>query len=515
MATQSPSPPIPTGQNTGAEIVQPTNVDQHNSGEGLVKQSSSTSVFVNSEPMREEQVQNAVKFLSHPKVRGSPVIYRRSFLEKKGLTKEEIDEAFRRVPDSPSSVQTTGVNQDGQLKPSSDIQQQGQSQALQPVVSPSGGVTTSLGTLSHQSFRWSHALVTVGLLVVSGAGTAMLIKKSVIPWLKSWIRNIVLEEECDQLKRTVSKPTLAEEAAEAAKAAAAAAVDMAKASHEILSSKSEEKRYFVEVVSLLDKQVQEMKLMTNSIRRLEASSGRSISKQEDPYVTQTSSKIQQLVVNGKADYQFPSVKSSSPPASVEPSSAPHPKSYMEIMAMIQRGEKPSNIRDIDDSPPNPYQQPSNPRLAPRVKPWEVSQVQSTSTQVFHSQVNGKEQDNGDNPVPWLQTKNVRIKEIDNEIEFNGAPAALNQKPVQRMWVPPQPPPVAMPEAAEAIRRPKPVVQKESMPDDQSVAQSSDISDGVEGISKQFKSEGTIEGSKINPLLSSSEIQDYEVNNEEQ
>lgn len=62
------------------------------------KQSSPTSVFVNSEPMREEQVQNAVKFLSHPRVRGSPVVYRRSFLEKKGLTKEEIDEAFRRVP---------------------------------------------------------------------------------------------------------------------------------------------------------------------------------------------------------------------------------------------------------------------------------------------------------------------------------------------------------------------------------------------------------------------------------
>lgn len=59
---------------------------------------STPSAFVNSEPMREEQVQNAVKFLSHPKVRGSPVIFRRSFLEKKGLTKEEIDEAFRRVP---------------------------------------------------------------------------------------------------------------------------------------------------------------------------------------------------------------------------------------------------------------------------------------------------------------------------------------------------------------------------------------------------------------------------------
>lgn len=55
-------------------------------------------MFVNSQPMREELVQNAVNFLQHPKVRGSPIIYRRSFLEKKGLTKEEIEEAFRRVP---------------------------------------------------------------------------------------------------------------------------------------------------------------------------------------------------------------------------------------------------------------------------------------------------------------------------------------------------------------------------------------------------------------------------------
>lgn len=78
--------------------MQPTNLGQQNATEEPVKQSSTTSVFVNTEPLREDQIQNAVKFLSHPKVKGSPVIYRRSFLEKKGLTKEEIDEAFRRVP---------------------------------------------------------------------------------------------------------------------------------------------------------------------------------------------------------------------------------------------------------------------------------------------------------------------------------------------------------------------------------------------------------------------------------
>uniref|UniRef100_I1KCG3 Peroxisomal membrane protein PEX14 n=1 Tax=Glycine max TaxID=3847 RepID=I1KCG3_SOYBN len=339
MATQSPSP-----QNLGGEIEQTENVDQHNRGEELGKQSSDTSVFVNSEPLREEQIQNAVKFLSHPKVRGSPVIHRRSFLEKKGLTKEEIDEAFRRVPDSPPSVQTAGINQDGQLKPSSNIQQQGQPQALQLTVPASTGVTTTLGTLSRRSFHWSHALIAVGLLAASGAGTVIVIKNSILPRLKSWIRNVVLEEDHDQSKRTGSKPTLAEEAAQAAKAAAVAAADIAKASQELLSSKIEEKRYFVEVVNLLDKQVQEMKLMTNAIGRLEASGGLSVSKQEDRLVTQTGSKTQQLIVNGKSDYESRSVRSSSPPVSVEPSSAPHPKSYMEIMAMIQRGEKPSNIR---------------------------------------------------------------------------------------------------------------------------------------------------------------------------
>ncbi|KAH1137824.1 hypothetical protein GYH30_027716 [Glycine max] len=96
---------------SSGEIEQTENVDQHNRGEELGKQSLDTSVFVNSEPLREAQIHNAVKFLSHLKVRGSPVTHRRSFLEKKGLMKEEIDEAFRRVPDSPLSVQTSGINQ--------------------------------------------------------------------------------------------------------------------------------------------------------------------------------------------------------------------------------------------------------------------------------------------------------------------------------------------------------------------------------------------------------------------
>lgn len=54
--------------------------------------------------LREDQIQNAVAFLSHPKVRSSSESSKRSFLERKGLTAAEMDEAFRRVPQEPAST---------------------------------------------------------------------------------------------------------------------------------------------------------------------------------------------------------------------------------------------------------------------------------------------------------------------------------------------------------------------------------------------------------------------------
>jgi len=65
---------------------------------------------------------------------------------------------------------------DEQLNPSSNFQQQGQPQPLKTTVPASTGVITSLATLSHRRFHWSHALIAVGLLATSGAGTVILIK---------------------------------------------------------------------------------------------------------------------------------------------------------------------------------------------------------------------------------------------------------------------------------------------------------------------------------------------------
>ncbi|CAK9311951.1 unnamed protein product [Citrullus colocynthis] len=156
------------------------------------KLNSTTPLIVNLEPVREEQVQNAVTFFSSPSVRGSPVIYRRSFLEQNGLTKEEIDEAFRRVPasecfilsshdPSPTAV-ASSASRDGGVKSPSNNQLQASTQTLQPSASAPTAPTTivsSTGTLKGSEFHWSGVLLAVGLLSISGAVTAFIIKEPV------------------------------------------------------------------------------------------------------------------------------------------------------------------------------------------------------------------------------------------------------------------------------------------------------------------------------------------------
>jgi len=504
------------------EAVKPMTNEQQDADKGAAKD---PSIFVNTEPIREDQVQNAVKFLSHPKVKGSPVMYRRSFLERKGLTKEEIDEAFRRVPDespSVSATQTAVANQGGQSQPASNIQPQAPTQPLQPApAAPS----SKLGTLTASRFHWSHALLAVGVLAISGAGTAVVFKNAVVPRLKSWIRKVVNEDvEEDVANKTDKKPTLAEEAAAAAKAAAAAASDVARASQEMLVSKTEEKKYFGELMSLLGVQVQEMKSMSNSIRKLEGQS--SIQGRE----VQVTSSRPSSYTNGRPDYDARSARSlSPPPASVEPSSnPPHPKSYMEIMSMIQRGERPPNIREINDMPPNPDQPVSNPRLAPKPKPWETVQSQGSSTYPpensnglnYYGQDNGSGtapasgyQSNGEGSAPWWQQKNVQITEMDTEENKTGYPGVTNERPVQRpSWVPPQPPPVAMAEAAAAIRQPKksPFEKEQHLTDEQFLSRSAfEATDELQRITKISESGGVaadVAGAGSSVVTNTHEIQ---------
>ncbi|MFS8028658.1 putative peroxisomal membrane protein [Helianthus anomalus] len=249
------------------EAVKPVTNEQQDADNGAAKDAS---IFVNKEPIREDQVQNAVKFLSHPKVKGSPVMYRRSFLER--------DES-----PSVSTTQTAVANQ-----------------ACIKYSTTSTDSICATGT----SCSWFQI------------GTAVVFKNAVVPRLKSWIRKVVNEDvEEDAANKTDKKPTLAEEAAAAAAkaAAAAAASDVARASQEMLIV------YLLCIICQSNIQAREV---------------------------QVTSSRPSSYTNGRADYDSRSARSlSPPPASVEPSAnPPHPKSYMEIMSMIQRGERPPNIR---------------------------------------------------------------------------------------------------------------------------------------------------------------------------
>ncbi|GLT50347.1 hypothetical protein SLA2020_238380 [Shorea laevis] len=364
--------------------------------------------------MREEQVQMAVRFLSHPSVKGSPLESRRSFLARKGLTNEEINEAFHRVPDGTSSVTSTGrgvnLNRDVQLQP----------QGMVPLSTTSTGVAPMLALSQQSRFSRLHVLFALAMLAASGAGTVLLLKKFFLPRLKCWIRNIVFEEEDDTERN--SKASLHKESTEAAKAAAAAAVNAARASLEILNSKKET-RYFEAFIRHLDIQATELRSMNSALRKLEVAReaalfsykqqehpsqlgsengpnskllGASVIDWKDAESSHLSLMKQEVKQNAVSAYDS-SARRSMSPASMEPSGGQHPKSYMEILAMIQRGEKPPGIKDINDSPPNPAQPLPNPRLAPRMKPWEIPQPQNSSSYALPQD---SSQLNIENALPW-------------------------------------------------------------------------------------------------------------------
>lgn len=527
MASESP-PPNPADNNSPNPASEPAQAVVNESQATLEssKEIPTKSVFVNSEPIREEQVQNAIKFLSHPRVKGSPIVHRRNFLEKKGLTKEEINEAFRRVPDSSPAVASDqgSTYQAAQTTPATNTQAQAPMQAMQPVTASQSGIMSTMA----RRFHWSHAVLAVGFLAISGAGTAIVFKKSLLPRLKSWIRRVVLDEEdaSDLDKSIEEKPTLAEEATAAAKAAAAAAADVAKACQDMLMTKNEEKKCFTEFMSLLDVQLHEIRTMRNALTKLEGQSyvaGRNPVREEylDGSVARS---MQPIDSRPESDMRSVAVRSVSQPASAEP---PHPKSYAEIMAMVQRGERPPNVRDIDDRAPNPNQPISNPSLAPKAKPWEAGQTGSSSSFASPSQFTtggvNITQDNGatyqynnDSSASSWQQKNARISEIENgdSQKFgSGSSGTVNIGPTQRRWVPPTPPPVSMPEAAVAIRQPKSTPKDMNLKAEEAAAQP--VTNGLEElqrITQISESGGQVEmnGGGGSTEMNFSEIQEEQV-----
>ncbi|XP_006643651.2 peroxisomal membrane protein PEX14 isoform X1 [Oryza brachyantha] len=371
------------------------------------------------QPIREDYIQNAVNFLGHPKVKGSPVFYRRSFLEKKGLTKEEIDEAFRRVPDpQPSSTDVAAVGSQQASIPN-------QSAGVQPYKTVQSPQAVNIGPMvpdAQPQLSWSRTLIGVGVFLGVGASAAVALKKLFIPRLKSWTQRAHAEgdENCDNKL----KSKFYEEIKEAIQASASAFSDIAKTNQELLASKDEDKKILTSLARAFDLQAEAFRSLSMSLNHMSENRFSQYNIMEDhfqsspwngPSNNSWRPSQQTNAYNTSPRNDFDSGRHPFIPVPGEPTSGAFPRSYVEQQRTQRSGY-------------GFQQQMSNDRWSPGATPLTNYHGAPPPYQYHHHGVNA--------------------------VDEAPAPAPPVESPFQRRWVPPQPPGVVMPEAVAAIRQPR-------------------------------------------------------------
>ncbi|KAI5066901.1 hypothetical protein GOP47_0017429 [Adiantum capillus-veneris] len=281
------TPPDETGQrggamaDTAAPALVPSQPDAASSDEVKLSPESKEKPsipekwpFSEPQPIREDQVRNAVNFLSHPNVRGTPMVQRFSFLERKGLTREEIEEAFRQCPDPPTSEATKSLARIEGRVPAQPSQAQsgGYHQSLvstqpQPAYQYASG-PPSLIVPARSGSNWSQLILGASLIAAAGVGTGYFFQKVLAPKVRMWLRDMILQEKrpidsIQELHGKGPKLTPLEEAvnaaAAAANAAAAAAAEVANTSREVLKLQAEEWQQFRSSIKNLDSKTEELR----------------------------------------------------------------------------------------------------------------------------------------------------------------------------------------------------------------------------------------------------------------
>ncbi|CAL4964650.1 unnamed protein product [Urochloa decumbens] len=372
--------------------------------------------------MREDYIQNAINFLSHPKVRGSPVIHRRSFLEKKGLTNEEIDEAFRRVPDpkpngtdaaASGSQQANNHNQSVALQPYTEVQSQAAT-----------GSVTAIAPHTKAQFSWGNTLLGAGLFLGLGASAAITLKKWIIPSLKSWTCRVVAEDDENVKDELTCK--LYEEIREAIKVSASAISDIARTNQEVLASKDEDREVLMKLREAFESQANVFKSLNETLLN-------HIRENRFSQYNLLEDHVQPAPWNGRIDYQGRASQQTNmyavPPNSCFDSGR---HSFMPLPAEPTYGYGP-----FSGSYTERVQRPGY---------------------GFQPQVSNDRQNLGlRGNYQGVSSNHHASNAIDDP--------AVAAAEFQRRWVPPQTPGVIMPEATAAIRQPRPVLRQQSQPAD--------------------------------------------------
>ncbi|XP_047058673.1 peroxisomal membrane protein PEX14-like [Lolium rigidum] len=403
----------------------PSSSPQDGSGAGG---SSDNLVFQAPQAVREDYIQNAVKFLAHPKVKGSPVSYRYSFLEKKGLTKDEIEEAFRRVPDpQPNSTEAAAVGSQQASNPNQSAGAQPYTSVQSPLATTGSVSTGHIVPQTQTQFSWFHTLLGAGIFLGFGASSVVIIKNVFLPRLKSWTCRVV--SEGDENADNELKSKLYDEIKKSMETSSSAFSAIAKTNQELLASKDEDKKILVKLTEALDSQAEVLKSLSETLNQTRENRFSQYNMLEEhvqpgpwngPTTNSWRASQQTNMYTTTPNGDFDSGRQSFMPLPAEPTSGSFPRSYVEQrVPRSGYGFQPQmgNDRSNYGSPPY-YSGGSNPVEAP-------APVAAPT------------------PVPT---------------------PVVEESPFQRRWVPPQPPGVAMPEAAAAIRQPRSLPRQESQPE---------------------------------------------------
>lgn len=435
---------------------------------------------------REDQIQNAVAFLSHPKVRGSSTESKRSFLQKKGLTEAEIVEAVKRVPES--SDTTVGA-------PSSSSTAEQLAQVSRPQKPFPTGTATGQPYAQQQSvqaqqalqpagYRWSQIALGAGLVAVTVWG----VQRVVVPYATSWYRSWTGKPDpAEQNQAQIA--TILADAIKAQTAELRASVDsMKEMLNKYEQSRSSPSKDGVSMAELR----QELLTFANNLNDFRPAAPSSPSPGIPESFQRQLTDIKSLLtsINGQSGYTNPTYGgdtssvsrqlpfgsqanqrgspgsllsgSTSPQAKhqataspfhanggspdpheleseaeASPEGPPHPANYMDILNMLQRGEDVPGIKDIDDKPPNPDQPLAEGKMKPRPKPWERASQNGSS--FFSGKAGGNASGSyaGSNGVvrsgPTARSGGVEITEVANTPEQGNSPTA-NGGPAP--WRPP-------------------------------------------------------------------------------
>eukprot|EP01023_Acetabularia_acetabulum_P012375 TRINITY_DN15805_c0_g2_i2.p1 TRINITY_DN15805_c0_g2~~TRINITY_DN15805_c0_g2_i2.p1 ORF type:complete len:341 (-),score=45.24 TRINITY_DN15805_c0_g2_i2:495-1517(-) len=273
--------------------------------------------------INEEKVENAVAFLLHPKVVGSPDNQKLIFLQRKGLNQAEIQEAFRRCE--------LRVNQ-GQ---------------------DSLAISSASLYNQHNYSLWARsAQIAIGVGLV--AGLAFALKQWVSPMLRKWV---------DQWSGKAQVHSQEEQVV----------TEMKKATEAMQSVATDLKTHLQHLSQVMVTQHSQVLQMKEEMR---GSPGGALSA-EQIYRNKGSYRDSFDHRNGSySPHQSGGARSSTP------EQPPYPSTYNDLVAEVQRGSKPANVKNVDDKPPNPNQKLTPSMLQRPVKPWDKASSSERGSAIY-------------------------------------------------------------------------------------------------------------------------------------